>query len=919
MAWFSGRYLPVDSDELEAAERSIRDAGVGGVIVSIGQPLALAEKLNRFQRMAKVPLLVATDMEHGPGQRLAGGVLLPWGSDLGGGTDFPPVMAIGAAGDPALAYELGRVTAVEGRAVGIHLDFAPVLDVNNNPANPIINTRSYGEDPAAVARLGAAQIRGLQENGMLATAKHFPGHGDVSDDSHLTPLILRIGAARADSVELVPFRAAIAEDVAAVMSAHIAFPALTGDSTRPATLSPRMMDSLLVGELGFGGLVVTDALNMGAIVEAYGPEEAALLAVDAGADILLQPMDPLRTVDALTAAVAAGRVSEARLDRSVRKILEAKARTGLHLDREIDLEAVAERVGSRAHERAARDIARRGITLARDRDGLVPLRSAPGRVLTITYTDDVDPFAGRAFHTALAGGVPRIDRVLIQPGAPAAVLDGVARRAASADLVVLVSEVRVRSSKGSVAIEEPVAALFRTIARSRPTVLVSFGSPYVLQQVPDVGSYLLGWGRDRSSHEAAAGALLGRAPITGRLPIAIPPFHRLGEGLDRGRSAIGPGRGGAAAAERLRLPGAVLDSLDRAIEAAIAARVTPGAALAIGTRQGLLLFRGYGATDWRSGAPPVTDSTLYDVASLTKVVGTTTAIMLLSERGLLDLDAPLSAVLPAWPVGGWRDSVTIRRLLLHQAGLPPFVRFWHPSAGALRGRDAVVEAIARLEPAYQPGARTLYSDLGFILLAAAAEATAGRPLDEWLASEVWRPLGMRDTGFLPLERGVSRSAIAPTEVDTVYRHTHVHGVVHDENAYAMGGVAGHAGLFSTARDLARYATMLLSGGRIGEVRLLRPETIARFTAAPAEANRALGWERRSPAGIGAPFGAAAFGHTGFTGTSLWVDPESGLFVVLLTNRVNPTRDGSGITELRRRVHALAARAMRGNESGEGGE
>ncbi|HUG38918.1 MAG TPA: glycoside hydrolase family 3 N-terminal domain-containing protein [Longimicrobiales bacterium] len=924
MAWFSGQYMPVDSDSREQAERWIRDAGVGGVIVSIGQPLALAEKLNRLQGMAAVPLLVATDMEHGPGQRLAGGVLLPWGTDLGGGTEFPPVMAIGAAGDPSLAYELGRVTAREGRAVGIHLDFAPVLDVNNNPANPIINTRSYGEDPGAVARLGTAHIRGLQENGMLATAKHFPGHGDVAGDSHLTPLILRIDAARADSVELVPFRAAIAEGVAAVMTAHIAFPALAGDSVRPATLSPRMLDDLLVRRLGFDGLVVTDALNMGAIVEAFGAQDAALLAVEAGADILLQPQDPARAVDAVAGAVAAGRIPEARLDRSVRKILEAKARAGLHLHRTVDLAGVAGRVGGRAHEAVARRIAERGITLVRDRGGLVPLAAPRARrVLSITYTDDVDPFAGRAFNTALGAGVPALQRVLLGPGTPAAVLDSVARRAAAAELVVLVSEVRVRASKGSVAIEEPVAALFRRVAASKPTVLVSFGSPYVLRQVPDVGSYLLGWGRDRWSHEAAARALLGGAPITGRLPIGIPPFHPLGTGITRDatRAARGAPDSGPAAPPRPvpALDGAVLDSLDRAIAAAIAAGVTPGAALAVGTGAGLVRLRGYGALDWDGDAGPVTDSTLYDVASLTKVVATTTALMVLAERGRIDLDAPLSRHLPEWPAGGWRDGVTIRRLLLHRAGLPPFVRFWHPSAGALRGPDAVVAAIAALPSAYDPGSRTVYSDLGFILLGATVEAVSGRGLDDWLAEEVWGPLGMPDTGFRPLQAGAPLARIAPTELDTVYRGIHVRGVVHDENAYAMGGVAGHAGLFSSARDLARYAAMLLGGGAVGEVRLLRAETLARFTARQPGADRALGWDRRSPEGIGAAFTDAAFGHTGFTGTSLWVDPGSGLFVVLLTNRVNPSRERGGITELRRTVHALVARAAGAAGSGGDGE
>lgn len=358
---------------------------------------------------------------------------------------------------------------------------------------------------------------------------------------------------------------------------------------------------------------------------------------------------------------------------------------------------------------------------------------------------------------------------------------------------------------------------------------------------------------------------------------------------------------------------AVLDSIDAAILDAIAAGVTPGAAIAVGRRGGLVRLRGYGNLDWAEDSPAVTDSSVYDLASLTKVVGTTTAVMLLTERGAMDLDAPLSRYLPAWPRGGWRDDVTVRRLLLHRAGLPPFVRFWHPSAGALRGTDSVVEAIVRLEPAYVPGDRLVYSDLGFILLGAAVEAVTGRLLAAFLDAEVWAPLAMEETGFLPLDRGIPLERIAPTEVDTVYRHVHVRGVVHDENAHAMGGVAGHAGLFSTASDLSRFAGMLLDGGRLGEVRVLRPGTLAGFTGRRPAAERALGWDLRSPSGVGAPLSDVAFGHTGFTGTSLWVDPEHDLYVVLLTNRVNPTRAQGGIGELRRTVHALAARAVGGAE------
>lgn len=912
--WMSGRYVPVGSEEDDRLSAWV-SAGVGGIITSIGQPVALADKLNRLQGRATVPLLVATDMEHGPAQRLRGGLLLPWGTDLGGGTAFPPVMAIAAAGDPALAYELGRVTAREARAVGIHLNFAPVADVNNNPANPIINTRSYGEDPGRVAEYVVAQVRGLQDHGLLATAKHFPGHGDTSEDSHLVPLTLRIDRARADAVELVPFRAAIDAGVSAVMSAHITFPALTGDSIVPATLSPELLDGLLVRELGFDGLVVTDALDMGAIVARFGAGDAAVRALEAGADILLQPVDPMEVIDAVEAAVESGRLSQERIDRSVRKVLEAKARVGLHRRRTVDVAAVAERVGTSEHRALADRVATGAVTLVRDSERLVPLPDGrDARVLAVVYSDDVAPFAARHLLATLAPRLPGLETARLGPAEHPARLRELAVGAEAADLVLFIADVRVRSGKGSVAIEEPVAELVRSAAASTGTLAVSLGNPYLLQQIPEVGSYLIGWGSDVASQTAVARALLGDAPITGRLPTSIPPLHRRGDGLDRSVRAGAPADvPSERQAPRLIETGWDFRSVDSAIEAAIARGVTPGAALAVGGRDGIFYMRGYGALDHAPGAPAATERSVYDVASLTKVVATTSAVMLLVGQGRVQLDDPLHRHLAVWPRGGWRDQVTVRRLLTHSAGLPPYVRFWHPSAGSLRGRDVVLQAIVDLPPSYTPGSRTTYSDLGLILLGAMVEEVTGSPLDRAVQS-LWTSLGMGDTGFNPLARSVARERIAPTEVDTVFRHTHVHGVVHDENAYIMDGVAGHAGLFSTAHDLARFGHHLLRAldGREGALPVGR-ETAAHFTSRQAGSERALGWDAApGSSAIARDLSDRAFGHTGFTGTSFWLDPDRDLFVVLLTNRVNPSRDGSGIVQLRRAIHGELARLKAGS-------
>jgi beta-glucosidase-like glycosyl hydrolase/uncharacterized lipoprotein YddW (UPF0748 family) len=531
MPWLDGAYLPLESDDHDRLRRWVEEDGVGGVVLSVGGPMDMAAKLNTLQGLAPVPLLVAADLEHGPGQRMTGGTVMPWGFELGGGTQFPPVMAIGATGDERLAYELGRITAVEARAVGIHMVFAPVLDVNNNPGNPIINTRSYGEDPAAVARLGVAHLRGLQEHGLIATAKHFPGHGDTDVDSHISLPVIPHVRERVDRVELVPFRAAIDADVGAIMSAHIAFPSLTGDSV-PATLHPRILTGLLRDELGYDGIIVTDALDMGGIVEGFGGAEAAVLALQAGADILLMPADVSVAIDAVVAAVRRGDVAEERIDRSVRKLLEAKAGLGLHRDRRVDLDRVQATVGARSHQDVARETAERAMTLVRDRDRLVPTPpSADRRILTVVYTNQPDPLAGRAFRREMDARFPGHQAILIHAGTHPEQLDQLVATADSADLVVFTPFVRPSAWQGDLAMAPPVTERIRRIATRRPTVALSFGSPYVISEVPEVGTYLVAWGQANVVQEAAARALAGEVPITGRLPTAIPPDHRPGEGL----------------------------------------------------------------------------------------------------------------------------------------------------------------------------------------------------------------------------------------------------------------------------------------------------------------------------------------------------------------------------------------------------
>jgi beta-N-acetylhexosaminidase len=530
MPRIGGEYVADGTAAHERMLHWVQDLGIGGVIVTVGPPLEMAAKLNMLQAHAPIPLLVTADMEHGPGQVLNAGTILPYGLENGGGTRFPPLMALGATGDERYAYELGRITALEARAAGVHVTFAPVVDVNNNPANPIINTRSYGADPAAVGRMATAHIRGLQEHGLLATAKHFPGHGDTGTDSHIQLPYIQVDRARVDAVELPPYRAAFAAGVAGVMSAHIAFPALTGDSV-PATLSRPLLTTLLRDELDFDGLVFTDALDMGAIVEGWGSGTAAVMALQAGADVLLQmmPDDVATVIDAIVHAVERGDLDAGRIDASVLRVLGAKQRLGLPTDAQVDMLEIPRRVGIPGHLQVAAAAAQRSITAVRDRQGLLPLR---GSTFVIVYAADRDPFAGRAFQRELSAGAHAVESVTIDARTDAALLADIGVRAGGADVVVFAPFISVAAGKTSLAVAPRVADLVNDIAARQPLVLTSFGTPYILDQFPDAGTFVLAWAQWDPLQRAAARALLGRAPVTGRLPIPLPPHHALGDGID---------------------------------------------------------------------------------------------------------------------------------------------------------------------------------------------------------------------------------------------------------------------------------------------------------------------------------------------------------------------------------------------------
>jgi beta-N-acetylhexosaminidase len=560
-----GDFTPTSSAGWIRVEQLIQREHVGGFIVSIGSPIETADKLNAMQRLSTLPLVVGADYETGAGFRQRGGYFLPNNIYLGGATMFPPQMALGASRDTSLAYQQGRITALEGRALGVHIAFAPVLDVNNNPANPVIGVRSFSEDPHLVADMGAALIHGIQEHGMMATGKHFPGHGDTDENSHLAVTTIHASRARIDTVELVPFRRAIAEGVQGIMTFHGLIPSIDTAQV-PATLNPRIMNGLLRGQLGFKGLLITDAMDMNGVLarvtvgqasaprtsgsggsygtavnNSIGIAEASKLAISAGNDILLMPSDIPGAIDAVVAGVREGRFTQARVDSSVRRVLEMKQRFGLSRRRVVSLDSVRAIVGDTANLAVAAKAAERSITVARDSLSLVPLARigvTPPRVLSITVATRTDLPAGSQFNAELRRAVPMLRTELINPEDPAPDFSRLLTIADSVDVTVLGSYLTTGTNISNPSAPEPIAQFMRELVRRHPrTIVVALGNPYLLQQVPAASTYVVAWGGFPVSQTAAGRALIGLAPITGRLPISIPPVLPFGAGIDRAKLA----------------------------------------------------------------------------------------------------------------------------------------------------------------------------------------------------------------------------------------------------------------------------------------------------------------------------------------------------------------------------------------------
>ncbi|GAB3328760.1 glycoside hydrolase family 3 N-terminal domain-containing protein [Hymenobacter humi] len=937
----------VDEDSISAL---IQQYGIGGLIFFQGGPGRQARLLNRYQSQSKVPLLVALDGEWGVGMRLDSVVKFPYQMSLGGDTDT------------TLLYDMGREVARQFQRLGMHVNFAPVVDVNNNAANPVIGFRSWGENPAAVSRDSRQYMRGMQDAGILAVAKHFPGHGDVDADSHLALPTVRVDRRRLDTLELPPFRSLIAGGLGGMMVAHLNVPALDTVSG-PSTLSRPIVTDFLRGEMGFKGLIFTDAMNMKGVISKFPPGEADVRALMAGNDILEFSKNVPLAIQMVRAAVDSGRISQKEIDEHCRRVLALKQWSGLKHYRPIDTKNLYEDLNAPHAQYLSHRLTELSITLLRNQQNLLPLQRLDTlRIATLVLGGS--PRDTTDFQKAVADYAPAAH---FHAAATPTLDELIKLRAALKpyNMVLVALQGLGRLPATSFGITPETNMLLRELVNQNQKVVLSvFGSAYAVAKVRDLeraGAVVLAYQESKDAQSLAAQAMFGGMAATGKLPVTVSDRYPRGFGL----RTTGNQRLRYAYPEDVDMDGRLEARVDSLIGRALAAQAFPGAQVVIARRGTVVLRKSYGnqtyagfAANEESGMKneeskkrkrakkqsssansslliahsslstprPVRDDDIYDLASLTKLMASTPALLKLQERGKFSPDSTMGNYFP-FLRGTNKENLRMRDVLAHQARLKAWIPFWKELTkknGKLRRRYFRADSSARfpLQAAHDLWARRklpariykeigesplnekpgyVYSDLSFILYPELVKARTGQTFDAFLQREVYGPLGATTMGFRPTNR-FSLRRIVPTEVDSAFRRQLLHGTVDDEGAALLGGLSGHAGLFGNANDVAKLAQTYAWGGRYGNQQLFNKDIMADWTRCQfcPDNRRALAFDRpaANPTVNSAKSASpSSYGHTGFTGTYFWVDPKEELVVVLLANRVHPTRNNNKLSEL----------------------
>lgn len=872
----------------------IAEHQLGGVIFSKGGPIRQARLTNEYQSVSKIPLLVGMDAEWGLSMRLDSTYAFPWN------------MTLGAIQNDSMVEEVGHRIGVHAKRLGVHINFAPDVDININPKNPIIGNRSFGEDKNNVARKGVAYMKGLKRAGVLATAKHFPGHGDTATDSHKALPFLDFTKARLDSIELVPFKNMVAAGVSSVMIAHLDIPSLEPKEGFPSSLSQPIITKLLKEQLAFQGLVFTDALNMKAVSE-FAPEgEVALSAFLAGNDMLLMPKDAVAAKKKIKEALLEGKLREERLALSVKKILKAKYLAGLHQYSPIKVDSLYKELNTYEDDLVYERTMESAITVVKNRFSLIPMRKLDKKKIAYVHFGEAD---GTPFSNALGkyGDVTVIE---------AKDIAGYKAKLKSFNLVIIGLHKSNESPWKGYRFSKNEQFWLEEISRLRTsnTILTVFAKPYALLDVVNfqsIDGLVVSYQNSRIAQEKTAEVLFGAIGAKGRLPVSAGSNFPAGTGTDTKQIS----RLGYSLPERVGLSSKHLAKVDSLVQMGIDSLMFPGAQVLVARKGKVIYQKSFGKTTY-DGTDSITDDHIYDLASVTKILGTLPLLMKMEEEGKLKLNNTFQEMIPAYKDSDLKD-VTVLKALSHYGRLPAWIAFYvstldedrRPSKEFYRNspserystkvfdnlylanvyQDSIYNRIGRQE---LKSNRYRYSDVAYYVFKKYIEDTYNSRLDMLADDFLYTSLGASKMAYNPLEK-FQREMIVPTEEDTYFRYETVQGYVHDMGAAMQGGVGGHAGLFSNANDVAKMMQMYLQGGYYGGERYLDQRTVEKFNKCyfcHKDVRRGVGFDKPQLEESGPTCGCVSrksFGHSGFTGTYTWADPEEEIVYVFLSNRTYP--------------------------------
>ena len=914
-------YSNKDEKHAQEIELMITEYGIGGLIFMQGGPHREAVLTNRFQSKSKVPLLISMDAEWGLGMRLDSVI------------SYPRQMTLGAIQDNSWIEKMGAQIAVECKRLGIHVNFAPVVDVNVNPNNPVIGNRSFGEDKYNVAAKGVAYMKGLQSQHVLANAKHFPGHGDTDKDSHKALPVINHPIERLRDIEFYPFQELIKDSLASMMIAHLHVPALDNAENQATTLSKHVVTDILKGEMGFKGLIFTDALNMRGVANYNDPGEVDVKALLAGNDVLLFPQNIPLATKKIEEAIADKEISQKEIDHRVKKILYAKYWAGLGEKPYVSSKNLSQDLNTADAYALRYKLFEKAMTVARNENDFLPVRILD----TNTFASiSIGENKNNTFQQYLSKYTTFSHYFIKDAEASSATFNNVFNLVKDKKVVVIgLHNMSNRASK-HFGISRQEQEFIKELSQTTKVIIVELGNPYGLKYIEGAQSVICAYEDNEDTRKIAPQVIFGAIGADGKLPVSASDEFKAGQGF----KTVNLKRMGYCPPALQRMDLKTLEGVDAIVQEALDAGATPGCQVLISRGGQVVYQKNYGYYTYQK-KKPVTDSTLYDLASITKVGATMQVVMFLVEHGEIHLDSAIVKYLPELK-GSNKADMTIRNILTHQAGLTPFIPYYakaFDATGVLNDelfcdvRDGkefcykvsdnlyshviIEDSIWKwtiesdlLEPNKERHWYSYrYSDVGYYLMKKIGERVLNQSYENFLEQNFYLPLGANYLTYLPLNK-YDTSQIAPTELDNYFRMRLVHGTVHDPGAAMIGGVGGHAGLFSNANDLAKLFQMVLQNGYFGGQEYFMDQTVSYFSSKQYEGNRrGIGWDRTQMDGYG-PTGEycwnGCFGHTGFTGTAAWVDLETDVLYVFVSNRVYPDAENKKLLrmDIRTRIQDL---------------